>query len=189
MTVLDEAIVFATQAHRGQSRKMAGIPYILHPLEVAAIISTMTSDLNTMAAGCLHDTVEDCGVDPLLIRARFGNRVAALVASETEDTTSTAPRSETWQQRKEDSLQVLKLSKDREVKIMWLGDKLSNIRSFYREYQTIGDDLFKNLHQSDKSKQAWYYRTLGEYLSELSDTLAYQEYMELVNRIFGEEKK
>jgi len=187
MTVLDEAIIFATQAHRGQARKMSATPYVLHPLEVASIIATMTSDLNTMAAGCLHDTVEDCGVDPLLIRAKFGNRVAALVASETEDTSSTAPRAETWQQRKEDSLQVLKVSKDREVKIMWLGDKLSNIRSFYREYVVIGDDLFKMLHQSDKKKQEWYYRTLGEYLSELSDTLAYKEYIDLVNRIFGEE--
>jgi len=189
MTVLDEAIVFAVQAHRGQVRKLSAIPYVLHPLEVAAIISTMTSDLNTMAAGVLHDTVEDCGVDPLLIRAKFGNRVAALVASETEDTSSTAPRAETWQQRKEESLQVLQVSKDREVKIMWLGDKLSNIRSFYREYMTIGDELFTHLHQSDKSKQAWYYRTLGEYLSDLSDTQAYKEYVDLVNKIFGEETK
>ena len=76
--LLDEAIVFATHAHAGQVRKMANTPYILHPLEVASIIATMTGDENTMAAGVLHDTVEDCDVDPKEIKRRFGARVSAL---------------------------------------------------------------------------------------------------------------
>ena len=77
--LLDEAIVFATNAHAGQVRKMANTPYILHPLEVAAIIATMTDDEHTMAAGVLHDTIEDCGADPKEIKQRFGARVSALV--------------------------------------------------------------------------------------------------------------
>ena len=77
--LLDEAIVFATHAHAGQVRKMANTPYILHPLEVASIIATMTGDENTMAAGVLHDTVEDCDVDPKEIKRRFGERVSACL--------------------------------------------------------------------------------------------------------------
>ena len=88
MNVLEEAILFAVRAHQGQVRKMAGSPYILHPLEVAAVIATMTDDLETMAAGVLHDTIEDCGVDPLEIREKFGNRVYALVQSETAQCTT-----------------------------------------------------------------------------------------------------
>lgn len=185
MNVLEEAILFATRAHEGQTRKMAKTPYILHPLEVASIISTMTPDLETMAAGVLHDTVEDCGVDPKEIKTRFGTRVSALVQSETEDRLSDRPPEETWKERKEESLLMLRYTKDRDVKILWLGDKLSNLRSFHREYLKEGDRLWQNLHQKDPAMQAWYYRTIAEYLSELSDTAAYREFVQLVNIVFG----
>lgn len=185
--LLDDAIYFATQAHAGQMRKMANTPYILHPLEVAVIISTMTDDENVMAAGLLHDTVEDCDVDPKEIKARFGPRVAALVQSETEDKLSERPAEETWMERKEESLLMLQHTKDRDVKILWLGDKLSNIRSFYREWLRQGDQMWQALHQKDPKMQGWYYRTIARYLKEeLSDTAAYREYVDLVERIFGE---
>ena len=185
--LLDDAIYFATQAHAGQMRKMANTPYILHPLEVAVIISTMTDDENVMAAGLLHDTVEDCDVDPKEIKARFGPRVAALVQSETEDKLSERPAEETWMERKEESLLMLQHTKDRDVKILWLGDKLSNIRSFYREWLRQGDQMWQALHQKDPKMQGWYYRTIARYLKEeLSDTAAYREYIDLVERIFGE---
>ena len=185
--LLDDAIYFATQAHAGQMRKMANTPYILHPLEVAVIISTMTDDENVMAAGLLHDTVEDCDVDPKEIKARYGPRVAAQVQSETEDKLSERPAEETWMERKEESLLMLQHTKDRDVKILWLGDKLSNIRSFYREWLRQGDQMWQALHQKDPKMQGWYYRTIARYLKEeLSDTAAYREYVDLVERIFGE---
>lgn len=185
MNVLEEAILFATEAHGGQMRKLANTPYILHPLEVASIISTLTSDLDTMAAGVLHDTVEDCDVDPKVIKEKFGARVSALVQSETEDKMSTRSAAETWMERKEESLLMLGMTKDKDVKILWLADKLSNIRSFYREYKKQGDAIWLALNQKDPKKQEWYYRTIASYLSELSETAAYQEYILLVNGIFG----
>lgn len=187
MNVLEEAILFATEAHSGQMRKLANTPYILHPLEVASIISTLTSDLDTMAAGVLHDTVEDCDVDPKVIKEKFGARVSALVQSETEDKMSTRPAAETWMERKEESLLMLGLTKDKDVKILWLADKLSNIRSFYREYQKIGDAIWQALNQKDPKMQEWYYRTIAQYLSEFSETAAYQEYIRLVDGIFKRE--
>ncbi|MBQ0037642.1 MAG: bifunctional (p)ppGpp synthetase/guanosine-3',5'-bis(diphosphate) 3'-pyrophosphohydrolase [Clostridiales bacterium] len=186
MNVVEEAIIFATEAHAGQIRKMANTPYILHPLEVAAIISTVTTNQDTIAAGVLHDTIEECDVDPRELKRRFGGRVAALVQSESEDKLSDKPRSETWMQRKEESLLMLQYTKDRDVKILWLGDKLSNIRSFYREYCKHGDAIWQGLHQKDPKMQAWYYKTIAEYLKELSDTAAYIEYTELVDKLFGE---
>ncbi|MBQ0110977.1 MAG: bifunctional (p)ppGpp synthetase/guanosine-3',5'-bis(diphosphate) 3'-pyrophosphohydrolase [Oscillospiraceae bacterium] len=183
--VLEEAIVFATRAHDGQVRKLSKIPYILHPLEVAAIISTITDDLETMAAGVLHDTIEDCGVDPREIKEKFGPRVSALVQSETEDRLSNRPEAETWQERKEESILMLSNSKDIDVKILWLGDKLSNMRSFYREYLKKGDDVWLALHQKDKRKQEWYYRTIALHLQkDLGHTAAYEEYIGLVDKVF-----
>ena len=182
---LDEAIKFATDSHAGQIRKMANIPYILHPLEVAAIVSTMTPDEDVMIAGLLHDTIEDCDVDPRLIKQKFGARVSALVQSETEDRLSKRPPAETWMQRKEESLIMLGLTKDKDVKILWLADKLSNIRSFYREHLKRGDEIWQALNQKDPAKHEWYYRTIAENVTELSDTAAYAEYVDLVNKVFS----
>jgi len=184
MDILDEAAIFATRAHSGQKRKMSGIPYILHPMEVAVIIGTMTDDKEIMAAGLLHDTVEDCGIDPREIKEKFGARVAALVASETEDKMLGLPPEASWQDRKADSLLVLKYTKDPGVKILWMGDKLSNMRSFYRSYRQIGNKMFESLHQKDPVKHEWYYRKIADYLAELKDTDAYKEYVSLIDEIF-----
>lgn len=182
---LNEGLAFAAAAHNGQMRKMGNIPYILHPMEVAAIIAGITDDQDVMIAGLLHDTVEDCGVDPKTIKEKFGAKVAALVQSETEDKMSSRPAADTWMARKEESLLMLRLTRDRNVKILWLADKLSNMRSFYREYLKKGDRLWEALHQKDPRMQEWYYRTIATYLMELADTAAYQEYLELVNKIFS----
>ena len=61
-TVLDKAIGFAARAHAGQVRKGTSTPYILHPLEAAAICATVTDDLEVLAAAVLHDVVEDTGI-------------------------------------------------------------------------------------------------------------------------------
>jgi len=184
MDVLDRAIIFATEKHSGQIRKLANTPYILHPLEVASIISTLTDNRDTMAAGLLHDTIEDCGVDPMEIREKFGPRVSALVQSETEDRLSDRPPEETWMARKEESLIMLANTKDIDVKILWLGDKLSNMRSFARAYRKMGNAIWSTLHQRDPAMQGWYYRSIAQSLKELSDTDAYREYISLVNEVF-----
>ena len=186
MTVLDKAILFATRAHEGQTRKMSGIPYILHPVEVAAIIATMTGDVDIMAAGVLHDTVEDCGVMPEEIRENFGSHVYQLVMSETEDKLEDRPAAETWMERKSDSLLALQNTKSLEVKILWLGDKLSNLRSFWKEYLVRGPEVWTFLNQKDPKMQEWYYRSILQCISELRDTAAYKEFELLVNLLFGE---
>lgn len=182
--VLDRAIVFATEKHSGQLRKFGNLPYIVHPMEVATIISTITNDRELIAAGMLHDTVEDCNVDPLEIRKLFGPRVAALVASESEDKLSERPPEETWLERKQESLLMLKYTKDMDVKILWLADKLSNIRSFYRVYLEQGDAMWLALHQKDPEMQYWYYKTVAECVTELSDTPAYQEFVIYIKQLF-----
>ena len=185
MDVLDKAIQFAVKAHEGQNRKLSDTPYILHPLEVASIISTMTDNREIMAAGVLHDVIEDCGVDPALIREQFGPRVSALVQSDSEDRLDPRPPAETWVERKADSLLMLEHTKDMGVKIMWLGDKLSNMRSFYRYYKQYGNEFWKDLNQKDPAKHGWYYKTIAKHLGELKETFAYKEYIWLLEEVFG----
>ena len=95
MTLLDDAIVFAIHAHSGQLRKGTNTPYILHPLEAAAIVASMTDDLEIIAAAVLHDTLEDAHISMYEIADKFGERVADLVKSETENKREDLPASDT----------------------------------------------------------------------------------------------
>ena len=185
MDVFEKALAFALKAHEGQIRKREDIPFILHPCEAAAIAATLTTDREILAAVLLHDTVEDTGTTIDDVRGALGDRVAALVAGETENRYEELPRKASWKRRKEESLEHLKTTDDPGVKILWLSDKLSNIRSFYRQYLNEGDAMWEHYHQKDKAQQAWYYCTIAELLSEFADTAAYQEYTALLQIIFG----
>ena len=186
--LVSEAIAFATEAHDGMRRRKSEAPYILHPMEVAAIVGTMTDDQQVIAASVLHDVVEDAGVTIEEIGEKFGNRVMALVSSETENKREDLPPEETWRIRKEETLEILKNTEDIGVLMMWLGDKLSNIRAIYRDYKVEGNDVWKKFHQSDVNVQAWYYRSIMKYTERLSDTLAWKEYKIIVELLFGVEE-
>src|SRR3954462_1587896 len=75
--LIRRAYTRAEQAHAGQLRD-SGAPYIEHPLEVAHILANLNSDGPTIAAGLLHDVVEDTSLDLETIRTEFGEEVARL---------------------------------------------------------------------------------------------------------------
>lgn len=184
LTLYEKAICFAVQAHHGQYRKGGVIPYINHPMEVATICATVTADQEVLAAAVLHDTVEDTDTTIEEIEARFGKRVALLVAAETEDKHDDRPRSETWRLRKEESLAELRNATDPGVKILWLGDKLANIRSFYRTLQIGGKEIWAVLNQRDPAQHAWYFRSVAALLSEYRNTEAWQELNYDIEQVF-----
>ena len=183
MNQFDKAILFAVKMHEGQKRKN-GAPFIVHPLEVAAIAATIVDDIDVLCAAVLHDTVEDTSATAEQIRLEFGEKISYLVASETENKRYTIPPHLTWRIRKEESFEKLKKAQDRNIKVLWLSDKLSNIRSIYSEYLRVGDSLWQRFHQKDKAEQYWYYRTAAQLLNELNDTAAWAEYNELVEKVF-----
>lgn len=184
MELVTEAIIFAAKAHDGMRRKKNKSPYILHPMEAAVIVSTMTDDQEVIAAAALHDVVEDAGIKMEEIEENFGARVRVLVESETEDKRADRPPMETWKIRKEESLLVLKNTEDLDVLRVWLGDKLANMRSLYREWKTEGDAMWNNFNQKDSKMQAWYYCTIAELTSRLSETSAWIEYKALTDIVF-----
>lgn len=184
---LNEAIVFATERHSGQMRRRESIPYIFHPLEVSTIASKLTDDEEVLIAALLHDTVEDTDTTIDEIEDRFGKRVAELVSSETENKRPDLPPEETWQIRKEESLDYLKNATDPGVKILWMADKLSNIRSLFILHEKYGEKMWETFNQKDPKKQKWYYAKVAEYLTDLKDTLSYIEYTQLLSIIFKED--
>ncbi len=185
MDKLTKAIEFATTAHDGMCRKKDKTPYILHPLEAAVIVGTMTADQDIISAAVLHDVVEDTGITIDEIEEKFGKRVRELVESETEDKRADLPPEDTWKIRKEESLQVLKNTEDTAVLMLWLGDKLANIRSFYRIWKNEGVNMWQSFNQKDPEQQFWYYKSIAELTAPLKDFSAWQEYNELVKIVFG----
>lgn len=187
MELVSEAIAFAVKAHDGMRRKQSNSPYILHPMEAAVIVGTLTDDQNIIAAAALHDVVEDANVTIEEIELRFGSRVKELVASETEDKRADLPPAETWRIRKEESLLVLKNTDDIGVLMVWLGDKLANMRSLYRDYKVEGVAMWQRFNQKNVAEQAWYYRSIADLTDRLSYTSAWLEYKTLTELVFGKE--
>ena len=187
MELVSEAIMFAVAAHDGMRRKKSETPYILHPMEAAVIVSTMTDDQNLIAAAALHDVVEDAGITIEEVEAKFGKRVRELVASETEDKRADLPPASTWRIRKEESLSVLKNTDDIAVLMVWIGDKLSNIRAIYRDFKVEGNAMWQRFNQNNVEEQAWYYRSIAKLTERLSDTSAWLEYKALTELVFGKE--
>ena len=185
MELVSEAIAFAVKAHDGMRRKKSQAPYILHPVEAAVIVGTMSDDQNLIAAAVLHDVVEDAGVSIEEIEERFGKRVRELVQSETEDKRVDLPPAATWRIRKEESLAVLKNTEDVDVLMVWLGDKLANMRAIYRSFKEEGVQMWQRFNQKDADQQAWYYHSIAKLTDRLSHTSAWLEYKTLTDLVFG----
>ena len=182
--LLDRAIVFAVRAHAGTERRGKGFPYIVHPMEAMEIVATMTRDQELLAAAALHDTVEDTDVTIEQIRAEFGDRVASLVAAESDEPHQSRDSIENWRARKQAAIDRLS-SGSRDAKIVALGDKLSNMRAIARDYAEQGDKLWNIFHSNDRKDHEWHYRGLADALSELHDTFAFKEFEHLINEVFA----
>ena len=185
MELVSEAIVFAVKAHDGMRRKKSEAPYILHPMEAAVIVGTMSYDQELIAAAALHDVVEDAYITIEEVEEKFGARVRQLVGAETEDKRPDVPPAETWRIRKEESLAVLKNTDDIGVLMVWIGDKLANMRAIYRDWKVEGDAMWQRFNQKDVKEQAWYYRSIVELTERISYTSAWIEYKALTEIVFG----
>lgn len=184
--LLDKAIGFATRAHAGQVRKGTSTPYILHPLEAAAICATVTDDPEVLAAAVLHDVVEDTDATIDKIETWFGTRVATLVANESENKRESMPASETWRIRKEEAIEHIKSVDDPAARLVCLGDKLSNMRAIHRDYDELGNELWGRFNQKDPTQHAWYYRSLAQVLEQdFGETVAWCELANHIEAVFG----
>src|SRR5512143_2012910 len=76
--LIRKAYVFSAKVHVGQVR-LSGEPYLIHPLEVAGILTQMKLDAASVATGLLHDTIEDTLTNPKDIQENFGEEVSNLV--------------------------------------------------------------------------------------------------------------
>ena len=188
--LLQKAMEFAAMKHEGYVRKGTTIPYFTHVMEAMEIVSRMTEDEEVRAAAVLHDTLEDTPTTGDELIDSFGRRVAGLVAAESENKRRDQPETETWLERKLETIQHLETAKT-EIRMIALGDKLSNIRAMHRDYQAHGDKLWEKFNNPDPKAQGMYYCSLANVFRKddiIRETPAFKEYAALCAEVFHVER-
>ncbi len=132
LDIIDRAYVYSARVHAGQVR-LSGEPYLSHPLEVAGILSDMKLDSVSVAAGLLHDVVEDTHATPEEIREMFGPETEHIVAGVTKISTLSFDNSQARQAENIRKM-ILAMADDIRVILIKLADRLHNMRTL--QYHT-----------------------------------------------------
>jgi (p)ppGpp synthase/HD superfamily hydrolase len=154
----DQALAYASELHRTQTRKGGDIPYLGHLLSVSSLVIEGGGTENQAIAGLLHDAVEDQGGPPILaeIERRFGPEVAKIV-DECSDTDQ-EPKPP-WEMRKKTYIDHLGYASEATI-LVSLADKLDNARAILRDYRLYGPELWQRFNVKDPQKHLWYYTSL-----------------------------
>lgn len=183
-SLVEKALQHAAVAHKGSFRKGTLIPYIVHPVEAVMIAHELTDDEEVIAAAALHDVVEDTFYSKDDIERVFGERIAALVEAESENKREDMLPEQTWRIRKEETLAHLERA-PKDVKLICLADKLSNIRAIRSDYEKAKYKLWERFNQKDPAAHAWYYGAIRDVLKdEFGATKAWQEYAKIIEIVF-----
>jgi (p)ppGpp synthase/HD superfamily hydrolase len=155
----EDALIYATQLHREQTRKGSEVPYITHLLAVAAIVGENDGTENEVVAALLHDAPEDRGGKDRLedIRVRYGDEVAEIVDGCTD--TYEDPKPE-WRPRKEAYVAHVAEAPP-SVRLVSAADKLHNARSILADLRAVGNELWDRF-TGGREGTLWYYRALVE---------------------------
>ena len=182
--MIDLAVEVAVKAHQNQTRKGTDIPYITHPLGVGISLAKVGSPDEVIAAGILHDTLEDTSLTQDNISEKFGDKVASIVKDCSEP-----DKSLPWDARKKHTIEFLKKASP-EVRLVTCADKLHNIRTIISEYEKMGEHVWERFKRG-RADQEWYYRGLVESLGHCSNKPGYeslfQQLKSEVETLFGKE--
>jgi len=126
--LIKKAYVYSAKVHQGQIRK-SGEPYLVHPLEVAAILAEMRLDEASIVTGLLHDTIEDTLATKGEIAELFGNEIAELVDGVTKLSQFTAGNTQEEKQAENFRKMVVAMAKDIRVLLVKLADRTHNMRT------------------------------------------------------------
>lgn len=177
-SLVDKAIIFATKCHKNVSRKEKNIPYIIHPLEVMAIVANLTTDEEILAAAVLHDVIEDTDTSYDTLKLEFGKRVADIVLHESYNSIPNY-KNMSWVEVRKYAIDQLIIAPV-DIKMVALADKLSNIRQINRDFKNLGYSFWNRFHNNDPKVHKWRYYELLKCFKELENTLEFIEFKQLV---------
>jgi (p)ppGpp synthase/HD superfamily hydrolase len=177
MELVEKALQVASKSHEGQYRKNTDIPYITHPVAVGIMLLKSGYSEEIVAAGILHDTVEDTPLTLEEIKREFGEKIAEIVEGSSEPD-KTLP----WKDRKEHTIKFLKTASEH-TRAVVCADKLHNIRSIIRDYQQVGEEVWSRFN-AGKEQQKWYYTNVVDSLGAQSSFELLTELRAEVDRLF-----
>ncbi len=156
----DDALAYAADKHRYQTRKGGDIPYLGHLLSVAGYVIEADGTETQAIAALLHDIAEDQGGEATLaeIRQKFGDDVASIVGECSDTVVTPKPP---WRERKENYIEHLAEASDSAV-LVSLADKLNNAHAILRDFRQHGDQLWQRFSVKDPAEHLWYYTSLLE---------------------------
>lgn len=159
----DEALLYASAAHRQQPRKGTAVPYMSHLLGVASIVLTYGGTEDQAIAGLLHDTVEDCGSEhEPVIAELFGDEVLRIVLACTDSRTGTGQAKADWRTRKEAYIAHLQgLPPNDAALLVSCSDKLHNATAILADLELLGLDLWHRFPGKLPEDHLWYYTELA----------------------------
>lgn len=166
-----KAINKAAEWHRNQVRKISNVPFIVHPLGTAWIVSRYTDDETTIIAAFLHDGPEDVPSCTFkILKQEFGERVASIVrevSEEKDPRESRSSKKKTWRTRKITYLKNLR-NASQPALMVCCADKIHNLLSLLADYEEFGDSILEKLN-SPPDQQLWYYQSVFQILSDRLD--------------------
>ncbi|WP_248928635.1 HD domain-containing protein [Paenibacillus hamazuiensis] len=178
MPIIDRAIEFAAKAHEKQRRKGTDIPYISHPFAVGMLLVEAGCSEEVVAAGLLHDTLEDTEVTEEELEAHFGPRVLEIVRGCSEPDKS-AP----WEERKRHTLEFLQTA-PLAVRQVACADKLHNLRTIRRDLEQMGEKAWDKFKRG-RDSQKWYYEGIVDSLGHGAGFPLLEALRAEVARVFG----
>ncbi|OBG87756.1 phosphohydrolase [Mycobacterium sp. E136] len=179
-----EALGFAAELHRTQTRKASEVPYVGHLLSVAGLVIEADGTETEAIAALLHDAAEDQGGDATLatIEERFGPEVAGIV-EECSDTVVT-PKPP-WRERKQNYIEHLNTASDSTIRVS-MADKLDNARAILRDLRRFGPKVWQRFTTDDPHEHLWYYRSLLEVYRRRSDSWLVDELSRVIETLAEE---
>lgn len=163
---ISAAFALAALVHEKQKRKSTDIPYISHPMAVAAQVSVWGGSEDQFIAALLHDVVEDGGAQYMpVIDEHFGKHVLDLVMACSDAAPQRGQPKGAWIERKEKYIANLRSAAD-EVLLISAADKWHNLASILADAKELGETVFdrfirKDFERADKKKMVlWYYKEL-----------------------------
>ncbi|WP_174733353.1 HD domain-containing protein [Mesobacillus harenae] len=178
MNVVDMALEVASVAHDKQYRKQTNIPYISHPAAVGMMLIKAGYGEDLVAAGILHDTVEDTDLTLEEVEKVFGPKIAGIVEGCSEP-----DKSLSWEDRKEHTIQFIKTASE-EIRVVSCADKLHNVRSILIEFEQNGDLVWTRFKRG-REQQQWYYENIIESLGYQSEFPLLNEFKSAVEKLFS----
>lgn len=163
---ISAAFALAALVHEKQKRKSTDIPYISHPMAVAAQVAVWGGSEDQFIAALLHDVVEDGGAQYMpVIDEHFGKHVLDLVMACSDAAPQRGQPKGAWIERKEKYIANLRSAAD-EVLLISAADKWHNLASILADAKQLGEVVFdrfirQDFERTDKKKMVlWYYKEI-----------------------------